>query len=182
MSDKIGERIEFWKEKSNVTVHISGKVKGWQESLLFAWLIMWSLCGLYIAFYFFQAKVTEEKIFLFVYLIFWGYFEYIVGKTWFWRKWGKEVIKIHEGNLEITNQIRKSGNTERYFTQNISELGLVKNTNLSFVAVYFNSFWIRGGEVLSFKYMGKEIRFGRQLSEEEAKRLLTVLRKYFKKK
>ncbi|MGB0403936.1 MAG: hypothetical protein ACPGEG_07555 [Salibacteraceae bacterium] len=182
MSDKIGERIEFWKEKSSVKIHISGKVKGWQESLLFAWLLLWTLCGIYIAVYFFQAVVTEQKVFLFVYLIFWGYFEYIVGKTWFWRKWGKEVIYIHEGNLELTDQIREAGKTQRYFTQNISELTLVKNSNLSFVAVYFNSFWVRGGETISFKCLGKEVRFGKQLTEEEAKRLLTVVRKYLKKK
>ena len=181
MSDKIGDRITFWKEKDKVEIHISGKVKPWQESLLFAWLGMWTLCGLYIMVFFFQELNMEEKLFLFVYLVFWGYFEYIVGRTWMWRKWGKEVIQVEGGNLELTNQVRKSGQTNRYFVQNIKNLSFEAEKS-SFISIYFNSFWIRGGERISFQYMGKEVRFGRQLSEDECKRLLSVLKKYLRKK
>ena len=47
----------------------------------------------------------------------------------------------------------------------------------SFQEVYENSPWIRGGERIEFEYLGKTIRFGRKLSDKDAKLLHGLITK-----
>jgi hypothetical protein len=181
MSEKIGERIQIEKDKQQLRVEVSGKIKNWQESVLFAWVLMWTLCGLYVMVFFFQPLSFEEKMFLLVYLTFWAYFEYIAVRTWAWRKWGKEIIEISNGEMRLSSNLKTFGAPQKFFTQNVKNFGVVKKTT-SFASVYFNSFWIIGGESIGFEYMGKKVAFGKQLSEQEAQKLSSLIRKYFKKK
>jgi hypothetical protein len=131
--------------------------------------------------FFFQPLSLEEKLFLLVYLAFWAYFEYMAVRTWAWRKWGKEIIEVEAGELRISANLKTFGSPAKYFTQNIKNFGPIRKST-SFSSVYFNSFWILGGESLGFDYMGKKVAFGKQLDSEKAQKLSSLLRKYFKKK
>lgn len=181
MGNTIGDRIDVENHKDRVEINIYGKIKGWQESLLFAWVLMWSLCGIYVAIFFFQPLQFEEKLFLMAYMAFWAYFEYMAVRTWVWRKWGFEKIIVSAKELHIEANLKTFGKPKTYFTENIKDFGLTQKEN-AFTSSYFNSFWILGGEKLTFNYMGKDIVFGKQLKEEEARRLASVIRRYFKRK
>ena len=70
---KIGERINYKTEAGNLEVSISGKIPKWQESLLFFWVLAWSLCGIFIVQYLFGDWPRDQKLFLVVYLAFWAF-------------------------------------------------------------------------------------------------------------
>ncbi|UTW60807.1 hypothetical protein KFE98_12305 [bacterium SCSIO 12741] len=183
MKETIGERISVVRERQFLEVLISGKGKVWQESVLFAWVLMWTLIGIYIISYMFMVDMTgEQRIFFLGYLVFWGYFEYTWGRAWFWKKFGVERIRISDGHLEIKNDVRGYGKVKRYFLENIHDLGVINQNEKSFSAVYFRSFWTVGGETVGFEYMGQKVILGRQLPAEEARRVASLIRKYLKRK
>jgi hypothetical protein len=177
---KIGERIDFRKDGKELYIEISGRIKRWQESVLFGWLVLWTLCGVYIAIFIFTDLSMDEKVFLLVYLSFWAFFEYKAAQAWLWRKWGKERIKIVDGVLEIKNDIRGYGTVKRYFVQNIKEFGKINTDRKSFGAIYFNSFWMVGGETIGFKHLGQKVALGRQLKDDETMSLVRLMKKSLK--
>ncbi len=179
---KIGERICYSVDSGKVQVTINGKIPKWQESLLFVWVIAWSLCGVFIVQYLFGDWAKEQKLFLLVYLAFWGFFEYKAVHAYLWRKFGFEHITLENGELFLKNDILGKGKPTKYFTQNIKEFGWINADKKSFGNVYFSSFWMVGGETIGFVHLGQKVAFGRQLDEKEAVKLIGVLRKYFKKK
>lgn len=179
---KIGDRISYTIDAGNVDVKISGKIPKWQETLLFVWVVAWSLCGVFIVQYLFGDWPREQKLFLTVYLAFWAFFEYKAVQAYLWRKFGFESIQLSQGELFIKNDVMGRGKQTKYFTENIKEFGWINADSKSFGSVYFSSFWMVGGETIGFKHLGQKVAFGRQLDEREAAKLIGVLRKYFKKK
>tara|TARA_B100000508_G_scaffold141087_1_gene146209 strand:+ start:14578 stop:15312 length:735 start_codon:yes stop_codon:yes gene_type:complete len=179
----MSEKIEIKKSGSGAVIFIAGKMKNWHESVLLAWLVLWTVCGIYIMYSFFQITNQDEKMFLLVYLAFWAYFEYMAARAWIWRRKGKEILKIGEGRLEIRNNLKGFGNPKTYFIDNIKDLKVnTSNSNNSFAGTYNKSFWIVGGGSIAFTHLGKEVIFGRQLNAEDCQKVLTALRKYFKRK
>lgn len=179
---QIGERITYKTDNGQLEVSISGKIPKWQETLLFGWAIAWSLCGLFILQYLFGDWPKEQKLFLVAYLAFWAYFEYKAVYAWLWRKYGFESITIKNGDLFLKNDLLGRGKVTKYFTQNIKDFGFLNTNPKSFGSVYFNSFWMVGGETIGFKHLSQKVTLGRQLNEKDAAKLIGVLRKHFKKK
>jgi len=178
---KIGERINYKTEAGNLEVSISGKIPKWQESLLFFWVLAWSLCGIFIVQYLFGDWPRDQKLFLVVYLAFWAFFEYKAVHAWLWRKFGFESIIVKDGQLFLKNNILDKGKTIKYFTQNIKDFGWLSSNPKSFGNVYFKSFWLVGGETIGFVHFGQKVTFGMQLEEREAAKLIGLIRKHFKK-
>lgn len=180
MSQNIGERIVFEKKDKTLRVEISGRIERWKETVLFAWGIAWTLCGLYIMIFFFGDWTMDEKIFLLIYLAFWAFFEYKVVNTWLWRKFGKEIIMIRDGELELKNDVLGYGSAKRFFVDNIENLDPINADPKAFSTVYNRSFWIIGGESVGFEYMGQKAGFGRQLEEKDAFQLAKLIKKNLK--
>ncbi len=68
--------IEFRiQKKEELTIVISGKVEKWQETLLTIWWIAWTFCGGYVLYSILGDYNRDEKLVMFIYLIFWLYFE-----------------------------------------------------------------------------------------------------------
>ena len=178
----MSDRIEIKKDGNGIIICISGKMKKWHESVLFGWLAAWSFCGIYIMFFFLQPLSFDEKIFLLAYLAFWAYFEYMAARAWIWRKKGVETIKLNDGNLSMDNNLPTFGGHKSYFIENIKNLGFIEKKKNSFSSSYFSSFWIIGGETISFEYFGKLVALGKQIEQEDAQQVLTVLRKFLKRK
>ena len=52
---------------------------------------------------------------------------------------------------------------------------LIEQEELSFAQVINNSFWIKGGERIAFSCQHKTIRFGMQLTDKEAKAIISEI-------
>lgn len=174
----IGERTSFIDDKNKTTIVISPENIGWQKALMGAWVAMWMTIGAVMTWAFFTLKLSDqEKIIVVVFLVFWAYYAFRVGRQFLWLLWGKEYLKINETVFSIKNGIKTYGKANNYFLENIEKMRLQQPKETSIQAVWESSPWIRGGQRLEFDYMGKVVRFGRKLNEKDAKLLFQLITK-----
>jgi hypothetical protein len=95
----------------------------------------------------------------------------------FWLLYGSENIKLDKISLTIKTSIKGYGKAKQFYIENIEKVRVSIPKENSFQAAWENSPWIRGGERLEFDYLGKTIRFGRKLNEQESKLLFQLLTK-----
>lgn len=177
---KIGEKIEFKGNRQGLEVRISGKIPRIQESLLMGWMAAWTFCGIY---FMVELATTEDsglKTFLFISLVFWSFFFVRFGKTLLWRLRGKEIIRIGDGALEICFDFGLFKSRSKYALVNIQRFGIIPGNDLNFMQSLDNSFWSLGGERMGFDYMGKKVRFGKQLGDKELTALARLLDKHMR--
>lgn len=172
----ISERISYRKTSEETTIIITGKIERSKESLLLAWILAWSFCGILILIALFGDYPREQKLYFVIFLSFWTYFEYKVIYVFRYRKWGKEYLRIADGKLTIKRSISKIAKANEYFIENIRNLSIIEKNNKSFFQQLEKSFWTIGDEGISFEYLGKFIKLGIQLDEVENKKLLKFLK------
>ncbi len=177
----IGERVSIKrmdKELSIVILALKDKLK---NRLLLLWLILWSLGGLIVFSQYFILTDSNTKIAVVVWMFFWFYFEFKILNAYLWRKSGKEIIKIGNNKLQYKRDISGRGKIRTYSLDFIKDLRIAELRENSFFESLNNSYWVIAGEKLAFDYYGKEIKFGIQLEEKEAKLLLKVISNEMKK-
>ncbi len=187
----IGERISYVDHGDKTTIIITPESVGFIKALMGAWFFMWAAIGgtmiwaLASGYIYFSAgdkiPTESEKQTLFlitlVFLAFWLYYFIRIGRMFFWLLWGREYLKIDKINMTIKTSIREYGKAKEYFLDNLSKIRVHVPEKKSFQAAWENSPWIRGGERLEFDYMGKTIRFGRKLNEQDSKLLFQLITK-----
>ena len=186
----LSERISYHKHEKYTTVIISSKVESWKESLIFGWLMLWTIIGAAIIYFLVTDNYTsgmlknttkkDLQLYLGVFLVLWAYFEYRVARVYIWRKKGMEYFKFEKERLIIKRAFGKYGKANEYLYDNISELKLIERKEKSFSKVMGSSFWDIGNEAVSFQYFDKQIIFGIQLEEKEAKAFGTFLKEEIK--
>ena len=172
----IGDRITYSRKGKELLVIISAKVDGLKESLLAAWVFCWTIVGILLIWQLnVEQNTYETKWGILVLLIFWAYYEFRVGKTFLWRRFGKEVIKVSEGEISVKRDIRTYGKVHRFFIENISEFGVIDNSTTSFAFVLNQSFWVMGGERIGFNYQHRKVKMAMQINEQDSKALARLI-------
>ena len=172
----IGNRISFHEDKQRSTFVIYPEKKAWVTGLMGAWCAMWLAIGAVMTWAAFALELTDtERIITVVFLGFWFYYAQRVGRSFLWMMYGKEMLKINEASLSVKRSIKKYGKANQYFHENIQKIKMTVPTENSFQAAWESSPWVTGGERIEFQYMGKTVRFGRKLSEKEAKMLFQMI-------
>lgn len=173
----IGERTSFVDSGNKTTIIISPENIAWIKAAMGAWFCMWLSIG-GIMFWSLTLKLTEQElIIVVVFLTFWAYYAWRVGRQFFWLLWGKENLKIDETALTIKNSLGKYGKATPYYIENIKKIKIQELKENSFQAIWEASPWVRGGERIEFEYMGNVIRFGRKLNEKDVKILFNLVTK-----
>ncbi len=113
-------------------------------------------------------------------MAFWAYFEYKVIYAFRWRRYGLERIVIKDEAIYISREISGRGIPQKYEMSWIKDLRIKEVKETNFIAAISRAYWNPGAERIVFKYKGKEIWFGMELNESEAKRILKVLEKKIK--
>jgi hypothetical protein len=173
----IGERISFLDDKSKTTFVIYPEDITWHKALMGGWFAMWLCIGATMAWAISLDLSEQEFIIVLVFLTFWAYYAFRVGRSFFWILWGREMLKVNETALFIKKSVKGFGKTTPYYIENIRKIRVEFPKENSIQAVWEASPWIRGGERLEFDYLGKTIRFGRKLNEKDAKLLFSVITK-----
>ncbi len=174
--DFIGDQISITnsdKEWTIVILSLKDKIK---SILLFAWLFVWSVCGVIMITQYFTTSNLDIKTVIIVWLGFWCYFEYKIAKAHMWRKYGKEIIRIKSGKLIYKKDVSGKGKIVEYDCETIKKFRFLEPNENSFIESFNNSYWVIGGEKLAFDYFGNEIKFGFQLKDEDAKALLKFIK------
>ena len=181
MVNYISDRVSYSEKEGILTIVISGKVEKWQESLLIVWAVAWTFCGLYVFTQLFGEYTKEERLTMFVYEVFWVYFEWKLVYAFLWRKWGAEVVKVAKESVKIKNDIRRYGKLKTYFTENIENFQRIESPTKSFARVMGSSFWNTTEKTISFDYLGKLIAFGIQLNDKDSKKIVKLISAYLRK-
>jgi hypothetical protein len=174
----IGTRISYLDQDNKTTFIIQPENPGIAKALIGAWFFMWVVIGGTIiwAWNTFQLSRNEHLI-LIIFMVFWFYYFQRVGRSFAWLMAGKEMLKIDKISMTVKNSIWGYGKAKEYFLENITKIRVSVPKANSFQSAWENSPWIRGGERLEFDYLGKTIRLGRKLSEQESKLLFQVITK-----
>lgn len=172
----IGKRISVYKDDEVTSFVIMPTDANWKLYLLTAWLFLWSVSGLVVLVNYFSVTNTNIKLVVIMWLGFWAYFEFKICKAFLFRKYGKEKIWVKGDTLFYWRDIAGRGKKLQFSKELVKELELIKKDKKDFFTNMNESFWIVGGESISFTYGAKPYRMGIQLPEEDARELLRQLK------
>lgn len=183
----IGKRISVVKKGDETSIVILSSVDNRKRNLLGLWLFVWTICGVIVFLYFLRfdgagmkpEAARQQKLLLFIWLIFWMYFEYLAAKAFRWRSSGVEKLKVKNGYLHVKREVGGKGKNHLYEIDVIKDLRYFEEEG-ELRKTLNRSYWVVGGENIAFDYFGKTIRFGRQLEEKEANALIKLLRQEMK--
>ncbi len=196
MEKWIGDRISYIDERQHCTIVIHPKRKKWKESILFAWLIGYTLVGVYMIYLLFfgmdtidnsqlegdpQEILRNQQLYLTIFIAFWLYFEYKVVRGFLWLISGKELIKISKDELIVKESIFTYGKSHRYFSSNLKSFEMIEQKTFSFGFDYENAFWRKGTNSLIFDINGKSVGFAKKIDEKEANLLMRLIKDRIKK-
>lgn len=174
--EMIGKRVSVFKSDDVHSYVIQPTDVKWKLHLLFAWFFLWTVSGVIVMVNYFSVPNANIKIIVIVWLAFWAYFEFKIGKAFLFRKFGKEKIWIKKGMFNYWRDVAGKGKKLSF------EAGLVKNiqpaekNKKDFFQFMNESFWVIGGESISFEYGAKIYRMAIQLEEEDARELVRQLK------
>ncbi len=178
---KIGDRISFEDSKIKTTVVIIPERNNTVNALMGAWLGMWYCIGLTVMWALFTFTLIEqERIFLYIFLLFWFYYAFRITSAFLWLLFGKELLKLDKDGFHIKNSFFSFGKLKTYYFDNIKEFTFEIPEKRTIRGVWESSPWVSGGERFEFEYFGKLKRFGRKLSEKESKLLNNLLQSKMK--
>lgn len=172
----IGKRISIKRKEEETSIVILSSENKAKNILLFIWFFLWTLSGIIIFTQYFIITDQNTKAAIIVWMGFWVYFEYKIFKAFMWRKFGVEKIKLREQKFFYKRDVAGKGKINVYEFDFIKDFRIIKVKESSFFENLNNSYWVIAGEKLAFDYYGKEIPFGIQLYEEDAKNLFKMIR------
>ncbi len=146
-------------------------------NLMFLWLLSWSVSGVIVSANYFTLQQESAKLFIIVWLGFWAYFEFQIVRVYMWKRFGKEKLWIKNGTLFYQQDINGKGKIREYDVNLVSNFELVELTRGSIADTFSQTFWVKGGERIEFTCQANKIRFGMQLEDEDAKKIITALKK-----
>jgi hypothetical protein len=170
-------RISQEKREEGILIKIKAFRDESKQKNLTVWLVFWTFCGIAIGSQLFVKGDDELRAFVFVYLAFWGYFEYVVVKAFKWRKSGEEQFLISEENFHYGRTYNNRGFLKPHRKDLVNAVKVIDEEIGTFAKVFGSSYWVVGGERLAFTVSGKVIPFGMQLTDKEVKQLKENLNK-----
>jgi hypothetical protein len=178
----INSKISYQEHEDYTTVVISPRIERWQLNSLLVWLIAWSACGVYFAYYLLiESSTLKETFVMLVLLVFWLYFEIRITRAFLWRKHGLEIITINKETFSIKDSIFLHGKPSIYNLNDIETDSLenIHQNPKSYGKVMNDSFWQIGQGTCTFKYNDKNVFFGTQLENDESHQLIKLIKKLF---
>jgi hypothetical protein len=179
----LSERISVKKHANFTTIVISPSKNFWTTVLLGTWLSMWFMIGVLVisSFYMFELK-NQEKLILWVFLSFWIFYLFRIGRTFLWIHYGQELLKLGEFSIDYKRSIFKYGKANVIFYENIVGFSTHLPKENSFESVWESSPWISGGERIFMETKLKTFKFGRKLTTQETHSLLDTIKMVVKKR
>ncbi len=179
---KSEDRLRISQSDASLNIEIIPYRDSFKSNLLFAWLLVWTLCGIIVFSQFFSNMSKEEKLLMAVWMAFWAYFEYKIGNAYLWRKNGKEQISFDQNNIEYKRIIGKKITAKSFVIDNISDITIYEFGKNNFSDSFQNSYWVIGNETVFITNFDVKSGFGLQLTKEDATRLLQAIKKFIKRK
>lgn len=173
----LSDRVSIERGEGRLSVVISARPSKAKRILLLAWVLAWLASGVLL--FMERAKLPSSdplRQYLLALLAFWLYFMLMAARALLWRLKGFELWRVKDGRLTIKDSILGFGKARDYFAENIRQLGLLNIDPRSWKWQWNESLWSVGGHRLGFEHLGRKVAFGKSLSDEEARRLVPILK------
>jgi hypothetical protein len=164
----ISERISIVKKENVLSVVILPTTDKKKLALLFLWLLAWTLCGMIVLANYFKIHNNDARLYLIIYLSFWAYFEFNIARAFIWKKFGREKLWVQDGILHYQREINRKGKILEFNLDLLTPLRLIELKRTRLADTINQSFWVKGGERIEFDSQARNVRFGMQISDEEA--------------
>lgn len=174
----IGKRISVLQKENLLSIVILPTTDKKKLNLMFLWLFAWTVCGVIVLVNYFKMYDKDTRLFMIVYLSFWAYFEYKIARAFIWKRNGKEKLWIQNDIIHYQRELNKKGKIKEYNLELVDDFKIIDVSNTSWADNINQSFWIKGGERLEFISQGRAIRFGMQISDEEARSVFNEINKF----
>src|SRR2546430_8058303 len=139
--ETIGKRISVMKDDDFTSFVILPTDATWKLYLLFTWLFLWTVSGFVVLANYFTLTNTNIKLVVIMWMGFWAYFEFKIGKAFLFRKYGKEKIWIKGGKLHYWRDIAGRGKKQEFEKELVKDLQLIEKKKSDFFAFMNESFW-----------------------------------------
>jgi len=169
------KRISQEKKDGGILIKIKAYRDESKQKNLLVWLVAWSFCGLAIGSQMFLKEKGDLLNMILIFMAFWAYFEYKVIKAFRWRKSGEEQFWITPDNLSYGRTYANRGILKPYRRDLVNQIRPLEEESNSFINAFSSSYWVVGGERLTFTVNGKVIAFGLRLSDKETKQLMKTI-------
>ena len=176
----ISERVSVERHPDGLSVVVSARLPRMKEALLVAWLVAWVVCGAYIILELTRMPAGQMRTFFMVFLAFWVWFLFRIGRVVLWRLKGFELWRLKDGRFTIKDSLLGFGRAHDYFVENIQRFGPIAIDETSWKWQLNDSFWVIGGERLGFEHLGRKVAFGKGLTPAEAEQLAREMERAFK--
>lgn len=176
----ISPKVSYVRRDGKLRIIILGKIAKWKETLLAVWLMAWLGIGAVMVYYWRISDDRDFKLAVLIFMVFWGYYLLKVGRVWLFRIGGNELIEVDGEALNLKRSIFTFGKSRSYFLENIKDMRLVEQSPKSWSQHYGKSWWVLGGQRLTFMYYGSPVVFGMQLDDREAAEILKLIRRRMK--
>ncbi len=180
--EHLSERVSIDRRDGRTSVVISARTTRGKQTMLVTWALAWITCGIIVIVE--RSKLPASDVarqYMLAFLAFWAYFAVMIGRAVLWRLKGFELWRIKDGAVTIKDSLFGYGKAQAYFVDNIRSLGLLVIDPNSWKAQWDQSTWVIGGERLGFEHLGKKIVFGKNLTDDEARALVPILKNALRK-
>lgn len=175
---KLSNRIKYQTLENETEVFIAPDKNEEAEKQVKLWLALFTLAGLSMligAPFFVSGR--EEVAVVFIYMVFWLYFEIKVFSAYRYRSGGQEKIVLNDKQFIYTLEKNKRGIPKSYELDKISNWRFEEKSQSGFMGMINQSAWMIAGESVCFDYEGRSISIGIQLKKGEAEHLIKWLKK-----
>lgn len=173
----IGKRSSIFIKDNVFSLVILPTAEKKKTNLLFLWLFAWSVSGIIILVNYFKLTNDNAKLMIIIWLGFWAYFEFKIIRVYMWKRFGQEKLWIKNGILHYQQNINGRGKIKEFDLNLISDWDVIKVEQANIADYFSQTFWVKGGERIEFICQGKLIKFGMQLPDEEATKILAAIKK-----
>ncbi len=174
----ISERVSVAETKDAISIVIAPDTEPLKQTLLSTWVVFWSAAGLIVLSQLFGDYDREQKTFMFVWLLFWAYFEYISVYAWLWKKYGLEKIAVKEGKFFYKRSLKGKGKTHVFAKPSQENIKIEEVDENSLTSSLNKSYWIVGGEIIFVNSFTNKLKLGIKLNNNEAALVLKLIKKH----
>jgi hypothetical protein len=176
----LSERIAYQASEEGLTVRIkgAGKQEAKRIGYMKAWLIAWYISGFVLASGLFLDYERDVKLFLAVFLAFWGYFSFVITKAYYFKKYGMETLFLNGDQFMMRRDIHGKKGKPQYFRLKHERPFRVLKDKPKLDQFFYSSWWVISGGKVELGEPGAAYRLGQHLNENDALKLVQLLNKH----
>lgn len=172
----ISPRASFVKSEKELSIVISSATDRKKARNIGIILTLWLIGGIVIGINYFRLEDKNTKMFILVWMAFWFYFSYVIGKAFMWQWNGKELIKVRDGKLIYKKDVSGRGMVIDYPLTAIKNMRKYGEKTPEWIKRFGGDYWSVDCDSIAFDYEGKEIPLGYKLNEKEQGTILKLLK------